>query len=575
MGSQSEYWTEVYAKTHEERLAQSMQFAREELAAKYGAAETRAKYMGDLVAMYDKALTEAQKALVDYETARGRKARDPKAEADAAVAYLKIMTDAGSTIATEFGKAKERELEAEGVVEGRYRLSGGQSSAIGSAGDKIAGTVDATYRTAADIDRAVGASLAGIPDGTFAPGTDAAKTAAAELFTRLDAELKRTSPTVYGNDSSAGQRLKDAIAAKTGVPSTFADRAEVEDDKLIAIGKAKKTVGKTGAGVSADAAKIAKERLAALGQPISDKGAEALGKIDWGGKYFDLISQGATIAQAKDALKEGMNADQTAAFEKQFTETRSALTASNDGDQAKLFDPTYVDVYARSIKSGKQLTAAQEKFALSVDALSDVPTEEAARRRGADIYEPISPGVRRRTNEGVTRLEERAQESRIAGVPMSDDDLMSSRLLQAAPQISDSRRIMTGASAAAVRELNAGWTPDKFKAGRSADFGGTMTPEEFEAIGAGPSVGLGYRLYSNVKDRQLRDTSPDAILKYAADLAGGDVGLRDSVLQEYYKHTVYEMRGTKAMKAKTDVQKVEAPKPVIPEVDIKSEELGF
>ena len=97
-----------------------------------------------------------------------------------------------------------------------------------------------------------------------------------------------------------------------------------------------------------------------------------------------------------------------------------------------------------------------------------------------------------------------------------------------------------------------------------------MSPEEFEAIQAGPAAGLGYRLYSNVKERQLRDVSPEAILKYASDLAGGDVGLRDAVLQEYYKHSVYEMRGTKAMKAKTDVEKTENPlfppsKPPTPE----------
>lgn len=580
MGSQSEYWTEVYAKTHEERLAQSIQFAREELAAKYGAAETRAKYMKDLVAMYDKALTDAQKALVDYETARGRKARDPKAEADAAVAYLKIMTDAGSTIATEYGKARQRELEAEAGVEARYRPTAGQASAIGSVVTDLAKKNLNAATDPSSLLRMVSESInTRIPSGTFAPGTDVAKVGAADLFTSIDAQLQ-SNPVYQANKAQIQAQMRADIAAKVGVDPKFTDRAEVDDDKDLAVISAKETSGKSGTGVSADAAKIAKDRLAALGQPISDKGAEAIGKIPWAGQYFDLISQGMTIAQAKEKIKESLKetplivvettdasgkkstapaADQAAAFEKQFTETRSALTASNDGDQAKLFDPTYVDVYARSIKSGKQLTSAQEEFAAAVDALSAVPTEEAARRRGAEIYEPISPGVRRRASEGAARLEERAQESRISGVPMSDDDLLSSRLLQGAPQISDTKRIMTGAAAAAIRELNAGWTPEKYKVGRGADFSGTMTPEEFEALQVGPAAKMGYRLYSNVKDRQLRDVSPEAILKYAADLAGGDVGLRDAVLQEYYKFSTYDMRGTKAMKAKADVEKAENP----------------
>lgn len=580
MGSQSEYWTEVYAKTHEERLAQSLQFAREELAAKYGAAETRAKYMKDLVAMYDKALTDAQKALVDYETARGRKARDPKAEADAAVAYLRVMTDAGSTIATEYGKARQRELEAEAGVEARYRPTAGQASAIGSVVTDLAGKNLNAVTTPADLSRMVSQSInSRIPSGTFSPGTDASKVGAADLFTSIDAQLQ-SNPIYQANRVQIQDQMSADIAAKMGVDPKFTQRREVQADKDVATIDAKAAVGKTGAGTSSDAAKIAKDRLAALGQPISDKGAEAIGKIPWAGQYFDLIAEGMTIAQAKEKIKESLKEtplivvettdasgkksttpapDQAAAFEKQFTETRSALTASNDGDQAKLFDPTYVDVYSRSIKSGRQLTAAQEEFAAAVDALSGVPTEEAARRRGAEIYEPISPGVRRRASEGAARLEERAQESRITGAPMSDEDLLSSRLLQGAPQISDARRIMTGASAAAIRALNEGWTPDKIKGVSGIDFSKAMTLEEFDALPAGPAAKLGYRLYSNVKERQLRDVSPEAILKYASDLAGGNVGLRDAVLQEYYKHSVYEMRGTKAMKAKADVEKVENP----------------
>jgi hypothetical protein len=66
-------------------------------------------------------------------------------------------------------------------------------------------------------------------------------------------------------------------------------------------------------------------------------------------------------------------------------------------------------------------------------------------------------------------------------------------------------------------------------------------------------------MYSNVKERQLRDTSPDAIVKYASDLAGGNQGLRDAILEEYFKFSGYDMRGTRVMKAKTDVEKAEKP----------------
>lgn len=572
MGSQAEHWTDVYANGHKERLAQSMEFARKELADKYGAAETRAKYMKDLVAMYDKALTDAQKALVDYETSQGRAGKDPAANADATARLLGVIAQAGGDIAAETGRAAQRKLEAEGVVEGRYRLSTGQSSAVGNAGDKIATSVDATYRTSADIDRAVGTALGSIPDGTFAPGTDASKTAAAELFGRLDAELKRTSPTVYGADATAPDRLKAAIAAKTGVAALFTDRAEVADDKDVSIVKARKTAGATGTGTSAQAARLAKEALDKIGVPISDAGSDALGKFAQSGQYFDLIAGGATIAEAKEAIKEKMDPAAAAAFEKSFEDTRGALSTSRDFDQAKLFDPTFVNIYSRSVKSGTALTGAQKEFSKAVDALSSPPTEEAVRRRGVEIYEPVSPGFRKRSKEAGVRLEERAQTARITGMPQSDEDLMASRILDKTPQLPDEKRITAGAAAAAVRELDKGWNPEKYKAGKGGDFEGSMSPEEFEALGIGPAGKLGYRLYSNVKEKQLRDTSPKGIVQYASDLAGGDVGLRDAVLQEYYKHSGYDRRGTKVMKAKVDVQKTEEPKPI---VDIKSEELGF
>lgn len=572
MGTQAESWTDIYATTHEQRLAQSMQFAREELAAKYGATEARAKYMKDLVTMYDKALTDAQKALVDYETARGRKASDPASNADATARLLGVMAQAGGDIAAETGKAAQRKLEAGAAVESRYRPTAAQSSAIGKVASTISGKNINAITNPTDMSRIIRESLGeSIAAGVFSPGTDASKTAAADLFSAIDTQFQNS--TVYQQNKAAIQaQLKTDIGAVVGIDPRYATRAQVDSDRELDVIDEQKLVGQTGTATSADAARLAKEALGKMGQPISDKGAEAIGAFKESGQYFDLIAGGATIAEAKEAIKEKMNPAAAAAFEKSFEATRNTLSTSRDFDQAKLFDPTYVDVYARSIKSGKSLTTAQEKFGLSVDALSDVPTEEAARTRGVEIYEPISPGLPKRSKKAGAILEERAQTARITGMPQSDDDLMASRMLERSPQLPDAERVIAGASLAAIRELDKGWNPEKFKAGKGGDFEGSMSPEEFEALGVGPASKLGYRLYSNVKEKQLRDTSPKGIVQYASDLAGGDTGLRDSVLQEYYKHSGYDMRGTKVMKAKADVQKIEEPKPI---VDIKSEELGF
>lgn len=588
MGTQAEHWTDIYATTHEQRLAQSLQFAREELAAKYGAAETRAKYLKDLVAMHDKALTDAQKALVDYEQARGRKSTDPQAAADAAARLLGVMAQAGGDIAAETGKAAQRKLEAGAAVESRYRPTAAQASAIGAVSDTISNKNIYAVTNPTDMSRIIRESInESIAAGVFAPGADSSKTAAADLFSTIDTQLQNS--TVYQQNKAAIQaQMKSDIAAKVGVDPRYTVRDEVDTDRELDIVTEKEEVGKTGTGTSAEAARLAKKKLEEIGQLISDAGSEAIAKFEQSGKYFDLIANGATIDEAKAAIKEGMKTDEEkAAFEKSFEDTRRALSTSRDFDQAKLFDPTFVNVYSRSVRAGRALTGSQAAFGEAVQALSEVPTEEAARARGAEIYEPISPGLRARSREATTRLEERAQTSRVTGRPMSDEDLMASRLMERAPQLPDEQRILAGASAAAVRALDEGWNPEKYKAGRAADYGGVMSVEEFEALGVGPAAKMGYRLYSNIKDKQLRDVSPKGIVQYASDLAGGDAGLRDAVLQEYYKFAGYDMRGTRVQKAKEDVPKAEVPKPVVPEagpgvgigrvpqVDIKSEDLAF
>lgn len=580
MGTQADYWTDVYATTHEQRLAQSMQFAREELVAKYGAAETYAKYQQDLLKMYEEELGKAQRALLEYDEKRGGK----QGSIDDTAKLLGVMADAGNTVARETGEAAQRKLEAAAGVQSRYRMTSGQSSAVGSAGDKIATTVDATYRVPGDIDRAVTTALGSIPDGTFPAGTDASKTGAAELFTRMDAELRRRSPSVYGADPTAPDRLKDAIATKLGVDAKYTNRAEVKSDEDIAIAQEQRTVGVTGTGTSAQAAKMAKELIEGKVERLTDEQKKdfAAFQENYGGKYFDLLKEGATIGEAKAAIKADLDRDKAAEFEASFEKARTALAEGGDQDLQKFFDPAYVGAYSRAVKLGSITDTARADFAGAVQALRSPPTEEAARRRGAEIYEPISPGVGRRTREATSRLEERAATSRMTGVPMSDEDLMASRILERAPQLPDDQRILAGASAGAIRALDEGWTPDKFKSGKAGDFDGKMSVEDFEALGMGPATSIGYRLYSNVKEKQLRDVSPKGLVQYASDLAGGDLGLRDAVLQEYYKFAGYDMRGTKVMKAKEDVQKAETPEVTsipgigkIPQVDIKSEDIQF
>jgi hypothetical protein len=67
----------------------------------------------------------------------------------------------------------------------------------------------------------------------------------------------------------------------------------------------------------------------------------------------------------------------------------------------------------------------------------------------------------------------------------------------------------------------------------------------------------GFRLYSNVRDRLLKDTSPEGLVKHAADLANGDPILRDTILQGYYQWTLGEKRGLETQRRAASVQAVE------------------
>lgn len=570
MGSQAEHWTNIYARTHEQRLAESIERARQELVTKYGAAETYAKYQKELLAMSEEELTKAQKALLEYDQSRGGK----QGSIDDTAKLLGVMADAGNTIARETGESKQRQLDAEASVVSRYNLTNAQSTAIGGVNDFLRTQTDmSVFKSAADIDRNVDAILSKIPDGTFVPGTDASKTGMSELYSFIDSTLSKS--PVYASDPNAKASLRKKLATRLGVNESYADKGTVEDDKDLAIFDAKKLVGQTGTDTSSQAASIARDLISGKLERMSKEQRVTFNDFqeEYGGKYFDLLKEGATIGEAKALITEGFDATKKAEFEKLFEDTRVALAEGGDQDIQKFFDPAYVNTLSRTVKLGMQTEQAKKDFASAVEALKTPPTEEEARRRGVEIYEPISPGVGKRTKEAGVRLEERAATSRMTGMPMSDDDLMASRMLKKSPQLPDEERILAAASLAAVRELNKGWKPGQGNAGKGSDFRGNMTPEEYEILGSpgqGPAVEMGYRLFSNIKEKQLRDLSPKSIVKYASDLAGGDAGLRDAVLQEFYKHAGNEMKGVEVQKAATDVEKVEKqPKQLDIDIDME------
>lgn len=608
MGSQADYWTDLYATTHEQRLAQSMEAARAELKEKYGLDKEYLEWLAEKQKMYELELTKVQGALTDYQKSRSSGGAAP---ADNTAALLGVIAEAGNTIARETGDAAQRELQAEAAVMERYRLSAEQTNAIGKTGTYFGTKFDpATATSSADIQRAINNALGEIPPGTIGSGTDAAKTASAEAYARISGALAGNA--IFNRDPALKVYLQQQISSKFGTDPSMVGRAAVEADRKSAISGAQRTVGRTGTGTSAQAARLAKEELdrklkdatpeqreAVSSWVSSDAGRAYLGELQASGDYEKALAAAAAAKKVELPKDENGNVPPGAAEALVFdievkdkagkviskTDIRNLLESSNASyDIKRFFDPTYISLYGRTkaLETGIQQTFQEREQKMRSLA---VPTEEEVRRRGAEIYEPISPGLRGRVKEGEARLGESEARSRMTGMPMSDDDLMAQRLIMGAPGgLSDAKKILAGASAGAIRALDSGWTPESIgrvrrsgEQGSDADVTGRSTAmdlEEFDTTMDGPAVELGRRMYSNVKERQLRDTSPDALVKYASDLAGNDPGLRDALLQEYYKFAGYDMRGIKAMKSKTDVEKVEEPKPTDLS-GIKPEDLEF
>lgn len=569
MGSQAEYWTDIYATTHEQRLAQSMEAARAELKDKYQLDQQYIKWLGDKQLMLEQELTKTQDALDQY--SRGRLASG-KRDSSSDAALLGVIAEAGNTIARETGDAAQRKLEAEAAVEGRYRLSGEQSNAIGRAGDYFSKVDVASITTSPDVQRNIDAAIAEIGPGSFAAGTDAAKTATSELYARLDRALSGN--RAYQADPTLKQYLATKVAQKMGTNTSYVVRSAVDADKTSAVTAAKTEVGKTGVGTSARAAQLAEDALKDKLGGATEEEKKAIAtwfSTPQGQAYREALTRGASYNEAflaaSNALPEGAlasvdtkNPAETAAvvFKTDEGDIRTLLqTTGASFDIAKFFDPTYLDIYGRSQTLKKQLEETFTERGEKMQALA-VPSEEAVRRRGAEIYEPVSPGVGARRREAAVREEEaRMGEAQTPGVMRkptgigSVDDFLASRLTT--PAIPEEQRVVAGASAAAVR------------------YGPKFVPSGEWDADADP----GWRMYRNVSEKMLRDTSPKGLVQHAADLAGGDPKKRDEILQSYYQWSLGEKQGLETRKRETRVETVETqPKPV--DISgIKPEELEF
>jgi len=559
MGSQAQNYTDIYLSTHEARLQASIERARAELVDKYNANSTYLKYIDEQISLYEKELTKIQETSAKYAEARGGRVG---VSADDTAKLLGVIATAGNTIADATGDAAQRKLDSEAAVEGRFRLSGEQSNAIGKAGDYITSSADLqSARTPADVERIVDAAIAQIGPGTFTTGSDAAKTATAELFQRLNRALGSNS--TYASNVGLAESVAKKINQKFGTDKSFIVRSAVEADKAGAIKDAARLVGVTGTGTSQKAAELAGKALDAAGGNLSKEGKAEV--VDWfntsqGTAYREAIARGASYEEAFNiaagALPEGSGIGALApdddggraAILFKTSSGKDIRTMLQDAgasfDLQKDFDPTYISLRVRSKRITEKLGAPDgsglygKKGAL-LEGLLETPTEEAVRRRGAEIYEPISPGVQKRAAAQTGRLEEaeafggyRRRESEGAGTV---DDLLASRMKQGAAPLSDAQKITSGAAASAVR------------------FGPKFIPAgEWDAAGDS-----GFRLYSNVRDRLLKDTSPEGLVKHAADLANGDPILRDTILQGYYQWTLGEKRGLETQKRAASVQAVE------------------
>ena len=553
MGSQAEYWTDIYASTHEQRLAQSIEGARAELKERYALDKEYITWLSEKQKMYEQELTKTQDALDQYSRARSGK---PASSGDVAD-LLGVIAKAGGDIASETGRAAQRKLEAEAAVISRYTPTAQQASSIGNVAAGIQAQNVAAVTSVADLNRIVRQQVNDkIAAGVVDAGSEQAKTMAAELYSALDAALA-ANPVYVNNKAAVQSQMQADIAAKLGVSPTYTVRQNVDADKKIDIAKAQKTVGVTGTGTSARAAKLAEDELGKRMGGASSEQTKAV--ADWfatpqGMAYREALQRGSNYEEAFQSAASALPAGALSSvderdpsqvagvlFKTAEGDIRTVLATSGASfDISKFFDPTYLDIYGRSKSLQKDISDVFTERGEKMEALK-APTEEAVRRRGTEIYEPVSPGVGARRREAAVREEEASRRGvQRASTGMGTvDDFLASRLTT--PALPEEQRVVAGAAASAVR------------------FGPKFVPAgEWDA-----DSDTGWRMYRNVSEKMLRDTSPKGLVQHAADLAGGDLKKRDEILQSYYQWSLGEKQSLETRKRDERVKETEAkPKPV-------------
>lgn len=564
MGSWGEYYKTSYADTHTQRVKESMDLARKELVDKYNANDAYITRLQELMKVYEVELTKQQAALEEYQKSRGAKGG---ATADDTAKLLGVIADAGNTIARETGEAAQRKLEAEGSVVKRYQLTPSQSSAVSGVSSELgAQNINAVTNTT-DLNAAIQRAIANkVPAGLFDPSSDASKSAAAELFTTIDRALS-SNPVYNANKGQVQSQMQAYISGQLGVSPTYVNRSVVDADKEADVAEAKLEVGKTGTGTSSRAAKLAEDALSGRLGGMTDEQKQAvtawisspvgqayLGEVKETGDYRTAVEKAMTAAGGANPfiIKVGK------------TDADVTQLMGQPGvpyETSKLFDPAFLDLYSRTKRTKTALEGEgglREKYGTALERSLKPPTEEEVRRRGAAIYEPISPGIGKRAEEAQRILEAGAQagdlrKSKGAGTV---DDFLASRMVPEAKQLPADERILSGASVLAVQDWKSGTRP------KDKDLDRAQTH--------------GKRLYQNLVDKQLRDTSDKAIVQYAADLATGDIEMRDAILRDFYLRQYGDMQAATAVKSYEGVQKAEsAPKPPEDISGIKSEELNF
>jgi hypothetical protein len=527
-------------------LKDSIERARKQLADKYNANLTYVGYQKDLVEMYGNNIAAMQEGLNEYE-----KNKIPgKDGGSGAAALLKIVVDSAGNEQEATGKASQRRLDAQGQAEAGYNLSPAQSNEISKA-SSFAGTDLNNATSAADVKRKIDEAIASIPDGTFAPNADSSKTAASQLYAAMNSKLGASS--MYASDPTLQIYLQQAVIGKMRVPADFITLRNVEVDKQ----KKMKTQGDTAASVGGialgrEAAKLAMEEL----NKNKDKKLDAddQTRIDefmnskYGQEYKRQIELGKTMPDAAIAVTNIITKDMGGAnaasqfaklkFANDIALTQNALSQGGDFDVYKYFDPVYTEkLAALKATQGKQ-TTAEQNFALGVTGLGDVPTEQQARRLGAEINRPLEPGYSKYLPEAQAALLN-AQRTGTMRAPLLDkagnpfrspDDFLASRLMPpqpAAKQMSDAERITQLASRRAVANSPA-----------------------FDYEGA--RAGDGFGLYNKVKGKSLEGgNTKENIVKAAAALAGDDQAKRDDILRDYYSFALKDMRALKPQTTST------------------------